>query len=85
MASSHHGGEVDFQKEKKSLCLYFTGIGAYGCLYRPVFLNLIRHANLFSKYTDVRGPPDLRAVAHICIIIPSCGLPDLHAAAVENH
>ena len=30
---------------------------------RPVFLNFFQHANSFLKYTNVRGSPDLRAVA----------------------
>ena len=34
----------------------------------------IRHAN-------VDGPPDLRAVAHLCIMIPSCYPPDVHGVA----
>ena len=31
---------------------------------QAIFLNLIRPTNPFLKYVDVRGPPDLRAVAH---------------------
>ena len=40
-----------------------TGVGLYDCSYGPVFLNLIRYANPFSKCADVRGPPDLHSVA----------------------
>ena len=67
-------------KTKKLLLLQFTG-WPYDCSYGPVFLNLIRHANPFSKYTEVRGPPHLHAMANLCIKIPSCGPPDLHDVA----
>ena len=40
------------------------GAGPCGCSCGPVFLNLIPHANPSLKYADVRGPPDLRAVAY---------------------
>ena len=47
-------------KKKRSLALQVTGTDPYG----PIFLNLIWHPNPLSKYTEVRGPPDLYAVAH---------------------
>ena len=72
---------------KRSLRLHFTDAGPYGSLYGPIFLNLIWHANRYSacksiiRHANVGGPPDLRAVAHLGIIILSCGPPDLHAVA----
>ena len=38
--------------------------GLCGCSCAPVFLHLIQLANPLLKYSNVRGPPDLRAVAH---------------------
>ena len=55
---------VDLQRKIGSLLLQFKGAGPCGCSCAPVFLNLIRHANPFSKYAEVRGSPDLLAVAH---------------------
>ena len=45
------------KEKKRSLHLKFTGTGPYDCPCGPVFLKLIQHANPFSKYTEVRGPP----------------------------
>ena len=64
MACSQHGNKVDLQIKRRSLRFWVTGVGPYGCSHGLVFLNLIRHANPFSKYTDIRGPLDLHAVAH---------------------
>ena len=55
---------VELISKKRLLRLWFTGAGPYGSSHTSVFLNLIRHANSFLKYKDVRGPPELRAVAH---------------------
>ena len=55
---------VDLQRKIRSLRLQFMGTGPCGCSCGPVFLNRIRHANPSLNYADVRGPPDLRTVAH---------------------
>ena len=55
---------VELISKKKDRCASSLQVLARGSSHTPVFLNPIRHANPFLKYTDVRGPPDLRAVAH---------------------
>ena len=55
---------VDLQRKIRSLRLEFMGAGPYGGSYAPLLLNLIRLASALSKYANVCGPPDLRAVAH---------------------
>ena len=55
---------VDLQRKIRSLHLQCISAGPYDGSYAPLLLNLIRLANPLSKYANVCGPPDLRAVAH---------------------
>ena len=56
--------KVDIQRKIRLLHPQFMDAGPYGCLYAPVFLNLIRLADPLLKYANVCGSPNLCAVAH---------------------